>query len=1312
MTTVEVKTAGVTSGSTMVALYPDPGDIRAAIKGDLPEGHEDPSTWHFTLAYLGDYTDPKDTPFDPEAVHAAVEGWAASRGPLSGELAGVGRFVGSEEQGDPVWVHADVAGLPDFRQALVQMLVSAGIPVKDNHGFTAHCTLAYVPKGAPMTVEPADSPVPVRFTHVSVASGDVARHYRLSGVDVAKVESKVLEPVDPDKAVRDAHRAAHQKRLDDYEQQMADGIEELWDRQKATVLARLRGPRSRKMAAKGIKADPNYSLNSVKWTAEAIQFAIKMLAQIFGLSWVDTARRLGHPDMPEPDPLQVDADISPYARRVVEALVAKQGKVVEAIQAAQAEGKTLEETAEIVEGVYADSDRPALQIAKSVSTGLANRAGLSVAREVGVMYKQWLASHDLRVRETHRVADGQEVRLDAKFSVGDALLDHPGDVEAIPDHPGETINCRCTLLYAFGDQPTGYSGHDWSETLPVIPKKVPPTPRTVKAFGVLLDRLEGKSVGLAWIDEPRDPHTGQWVRGGSVLSEIFEAPKWKPVMSRDEAEVWAKDSAIQQVGTFVGRGPSVEKIRREGFSLAKTSAGRVWGDGVYMGTAGLRAKDHDAVGSPEWMAWEADFRAAMDDFTEGTFDSSEVFRQQWLDAHPEPTAPSTLSDPSVDLYARMKDTGYDDNSYNMAYDAWEERYQDWAAEQPDGAPSSRGAFERIDPEPVEDDFAIGKPKTLLLKVNVRNPAIVDVGRSGDEDGGASTAMIHQIPGFATAYQHARAGSPGYDGRGTAISDALRELGYDALIVRQGDPNDPGIDSGTGGPQVVVFDPKNVTVIDEPYRYTDLKHKSLLILAADFQAKVFNPDQPRIPKGVQGAGEWVRSVGLGSLRVRDYEGRRGEAGHITRNEWGTVPTSVLATMPGVRGEVPGEHRNKKGAKWKAFVEDIRTNGVKSPLFITVNPGEQPKISEGSHRRDAALEAGLPTVPVEIRYFGHAEQDTPVEVVPSHPHDALAEAFRPGADWGNLRGHYNPLLPTPEREEFRRDIRAMKGLTKQRMEQQGDWDFKTLAQVERAAKQRLARAQIRVRIPTKALDQIIADGRLKNQHETETSMGSLNPRYRRLAEQVMFGYPSFPEPEDNGSMEAVPSMITPRRNMRFAQADIAPGLRPLPGEQEHPSSALPIYGFLVDPSEPGAEDVAEGYGNTVLVLKNSLRHRTTFTGVDSLGGNLYPSPIDQPRVESLTTEQMLGLAGGAAFGKDFPDGKPNWPLDKPYTYVEAQIHGGVTLDDIAEIHLHGPAHEVAQAIADGTLPKHIRVVTRAYGLPMSSGEVLQPGEGGKA
>lgn len=114
--------------------------------------------------------------------------------------------------------------------------------------------------------------------------------------------------------------------------------------------------------------------------------------------------------------------------------------------------------------------------------------------------------------------------------------------------------------------------------------------------------------------------------------------------------------------------------------------------------------------------------------------------------------------------------------------------------------------------------------------------------------------------------------------------------------------------------------------------------------------------------------------FGSLRETYSDwGEDGNRTHITRELRGTLPTSMLAQMPGASGEVPGEHRKRSGETWRAFVDDVRTNGIKNPVFVTVDYGQPPRLSEGNHRRDAAVELGLAEVPVQVRFFGNASWD---------------------------------------------------------------------------------------------------------------------------------------------------------------------------------------------------------------------------------------------------------------------------------------------------------------------------------------------------
>ena len=113
--------------------------------------------------------------------------------------------------------------------------------------------------------------------------------------------------------------------------------------------------------------------------------------------------------------------------------------------------------------------------------------------------------------------------------------------------------------------------------------------------------------------------------------------------------------------------------------------------------------------------------------------------------------------------------------------------------------------------------------------------------------------------------------------------------------------------------------------------------------------------------------------MGVNKQNDWEGEVGNERHITRRVHGTLPISKVANLAGARGEIPGAHRNKQGERWESFKSDIAENGIQEPIFITHDHGHAPRISEGNHRRDAAVELGHKEVPVEVSYFGHSEHD---------------------------------------------------------------------------------------------------------------------------------------------------------------------------------------------------------------------------------------------------------------------------------------------------------------------------------------------------
>lgn len=88
--------------------------------------------------------------------------------------------------------------------------------------------------------------------------------------------------------------------------------------------------------------------------------------------------------------------------------------------------------------------------ARTAVTGAQNAGRierLHEAEEMGIeVKKQWIATHDQRVRDTHAYLDGQIVGVDESFKVDGMEIDYPGDPLAPPEL---VYNCRCSLAYIY-----------------------------------------------------------------------------------------------------------------------------------------------------------------------------------------------------------------------------------------------------------------------------------------------------------------------------------------------------------------------------------------------------------------------------------------------------------------------------------------------------------------------------------------------------------------------------------------------------------------------------------------------------------------------------------------------------------------------------------------------------------------------------------------------------------------------------------------------------------------------------------------------
>lgn len=155
-----------------------------------------------------------------------------------------------------------------------------------------------------------------------------------------------------------------------------------------------------------------------------------------------------------------------------------------------------------------------------------------------------------------------------------------------------------------------------------------------------------------------------------------------------------------------------------------------------------------------------------------------------------------------------------------------------------------------------------------------------------------------------------------------------------------------------------------------------------------------------------------------------------------------------------------------------------------------------------------------------------------------------------------------------------------------------------------------APVCTRVPAEVLEKILDEGRFRNQHETRTSGGMMNPERRKRAEQIAFG------------------------------------------EHLEKPNELPIYGYM-STGKNGFQPFTVGYGNVKIQFKPQVKDRTTVTAGDSLrpfeDKQAVGTPANKPRVASLDSayfdpsRQELSVSG----------------------YVEAQIHGGITTKDIEKV-----------------------------------------------
>lgn len=197
----EARTKAAVHTGVMIALFVPPAALPAvtALQEGLPNP-EPADDLHLTLAYLGDSAELAPYAALIDEVLASMY-WGDL--PLTGRIGGIGRFYHDEGNGtNAVYASFDSPTLPQLRQSIVEALLSRRIPVVQNHGFTPHITLAYVPIETDIPTTPRDMP-DLTFPVFTLAWGDTRIEYG-PGSNVDKIGAGLATKDAPITVFKDA----------------------------------------------------------------------------------------------------------------------------------------------------------------------------------------------------------------------------------------------------------------------------------------------------------------------------------------------------------------------------------------------------------------------------------------------------------------------------------------------------------------------------------------------------------------------------------------------------------------------------------------------------------------------------------------------------------------------------------------------------------------------------------------------------------------------------------------------------------------------------------------------------------------------------------------------------------------------------------------------------------------------------------------------------------------------------------------------------------------------------------------------------
>lgn len=173
--------AAENSDNVMIGFWLRPEDAQALAlsERDLPKGSQPTpaNELHLTLCHLGKIADLRVT---EEELQRALIYFVQGRPIVRGTINGVGQFANTNEEGlQPLFANFDSPTLPKFRQILINDIQDFGAYYNQEHGYTPHITLAYVPAGQIALSLPEQREIV--FDSVALAWGNRITQFKLQG---------------------------------------------------------------------------------------------------------------------------------------------------------------------------------------------------------------------------------------------------------------------------------------------------------------------------------------------------------------------------------------------------------------------------------------------------------------------------------------------------------------------------------------------------------------------------------------------------------------------------------------------------------------------------------------------------------------------------------------------------------------------------------------------------------------------------------------------------------------------------------------------------------------------------------------------------------------------------------------------------------------------------------------------------------------------------------------------------------------------------------------------------------------------------